>query len=133
MRWDSVMESLTARWLEDSALRSIMNYKDFVFEGEAGRAVKIPSIEYAIVGDTEEETFNPIDIQVDSWIEGVRKAAQIERRLKWLTHSPVAQELDGERMWLTYRGRRRGSYTAKPGITHTILFFEAKPVSAFAM
>lgn len=129
MRWDFVIEHWIARLQGDAKLKSLMDTKNFVYEGEAGREVRIPSVEYAIVGDDEEETFNPIQVQVDFWIEGARLAAQVERRIRFLTHHPVAQDVGGERMWMLWRGSRRGSYSKKPGVTHKILFFEFKPVS----
>lgn len=128
MRWDYVIEFWTARLLADAALTSVMGYSGFVYPGQAARPVKVPSIEYLMMGDVEEELFNPIQVQVDFWARGIKKAAQIERRIRVLTHSDVAQDLGGERMWLRYQDARTTDYPADPGVVHRILDFQFEPI-----
>ena len=100
MRWPFVREFWIARLVNDPDLISVMGYADFVFPASAAKPVKIPSIQYLKFGDTEEELFNPIRVQVDFWMRGKVKADQVGGRIYLLTHSDVAQELGGERMWM---------------------------------
>lgn len=128
MRWDFVMEHWSARLLADAALISVMDSADFIFPAQASRAVRIPSIEYSIVGDREEELFNPITFQADFWMRGMKKAAQVERRIRVLTHSDNSQILGGERMWLRYLDSQELDFPSEPGVTHKVLQFLAEPL-----
>ena len=128
MRWDFVIEFWKARLEADAALISVMGSSVFVYAAQAAKPVKVPSIEYLIVGDREEELFNPIQVQVDFWVKGIKKAAQIERRIRLLTHSDVGQELGGERMWLRYLDSRTTEYPAELGVVHKTLDFLFEPM-----
>jgi hypothetical protein len=128
MRWDFVIEHWITRLQADAALVSLMNSSVFVFPGQAFKAVKIPSIEYSIVGDREEELFNPIQVQVDFWQRGIKKAAQTERRIRMLTHSDVGQDLAGERLWMRYLDSRTTEYPAELGVVHKVLDFLFEPM-----
>lgn len=128
MRWDFVLEFWTARLLADAALESVMGSATYIYPASAARPVSIPSIEYLMIGDVEEELFNPITVQVDFWVRGIKKAAQVERRIRVLTHSDVGQDLGGERMWLRYLDSRTVEYTAEKGVVHRILDFRFEPI-----
>jgi hypothetical protein len=119
VRWDFCVEHWTARLLADAALVSVMgSASGWIAPAQAARPVKIPSIEYGVLTDVEEELFNPFELQVDFWARGLKKAAQIERRIRLLTHSDVAQELGGERMWIQYQDGQQLDYPAEPGVVH---------------
>lgn len=128
MRWDFVFEHCRTRLLADALLESVMDGTNFVYPAQAGREVTVPSIEYLLIYDREEELFNPIGLQVDFWIKGLAKARQVERRIRLLTHSDVGQDLGGERMWIRFLDGRQVLYPKDPGVVHKILDFEAKPM-----
>lgn len=129
MRWDFVFEHWTARLLADPALQSVMGADSgWIHPAQSSRPVGVPSIEYLIIGDVETELFNPISVQVDFWAVGIKKAAQIERCIRRLTHSDVGQDLGGERMWLRYQDGRMVDYVADTKVVHKILTFEFEPV-----
>lgn len=128
MRWDFVIEHWITRLQADASLVSLMNSSAFIYASGAAKPVKVPSIEYMIVGDREDELFNPIQVQVDFWQRGIKKAAQTERRIRLLTHSDVGQDLGGERLWMRYLESRTTEYPAEPGVVHKILDFLFEPV-----
>lgn len=132
MRWPFVIEEWTARLLADSALISVMGERPWLFHGQAVRPVRVPSIEYLMFDDEQEEVFNPIQVQVDIWAPGP-KVKQIENRIWLLTHRSVGQDVGGERMWLQHRGTTTGTYDGPIKNTiHRIMDFEFKPVRQLA-
>lgn len=130
MRWDEILEAWTDRLAADPALLQLLGGVH-IYPAAAGRAVRVPSLEYLLLTDREDELFNPIGVQVDLFARGTKAAAQLERRVRVLTHHDVAQELAGERMWLQYLDGRSVSYEAEPGVVHRVLDFEFKPVRAY--
>jgi len=128
MRWDFVIEHWTARLIGDAALTSVLGASGLIYPAQASRPVKVPSVEYQLLGDRETENFNPLSVQVDFWAKGIKKAAQIERRIRILTHRDVAQDLGGERMWLQYIDGRSLEYPAEPGVEHRSLDFLFTPL-----
>lgn len=125
MRWDFVIEFWTAELLADPALISVMGASTgWIYPGQSARAVTIPSIEYTLIYDREAELFNTIGIQVDLWARGIKKAGQIERRIRTLTHHDTAIELGGERLWKRFVDGRTLDYPAEAGVIHRSLDFE---------
>jgi hypothetical protein len=132
VRWPFVIEFWTARIYADAALLSVMGTRPWLFAAQSARPVKVPSIEYLMIGDTEEENFNPILVQVDLWAPAA-KAKQIEQRIHNLTHRNVSQDLGGEWVWLRKLDYRTGSYDGpEKGVIHRILDYEFKPVKQLA-
>jgi len=107
-----------------------MDSSAFVFPASSAKPVTIPSIQYLKFGDTEEELFNSIRVQVDFWINGMVKADQVAERIYLLTHGDVGQEIGGERMWAQYLDSQIIDYPAKSGVVHEIMEFEFKPSRA---
>lgn len=127
MKWDYVAEYWIARLLADDPLRSVMGYDAFVYDSDAPRKERVPSIEYTILGDRETENFNPILVQVDLFLRGAKKAAQAERRVRTLTHNDAWQQLGSEWLSMRYLDRRSINYP-EPGVKHTALDFLWEPV-----
>jgi hypothetical protein len=129
MRWDYFIEFWTARLLADPALVSVMgSASGWIYPAQSARPVTVPSVEYTLITDTESELFNPIGIQVDLWARGIKKAAQIERRIRVLTHGDTGQDLGGERVWMRYRDARTLDYPSDAGVIHRTLDFEFEAV-----
>lgn len=123
-----MIEGWAARLNADAALESVMDGKDLIYPAQAKRPVGIPSIEYLVVADREEELFNPITVFVDFWARGIKKSAQIERRIRTLTHWDVGQDLDGERVWIHISDGRGLEYPADSGVVHKQLEIQFKPI-----
>ena len=128
MRWDAVIPDWVDRLLSDAALVQHLGGQLNVFPANASRPVKVPSVEYLMVGDRPTEIFSEIQVQVDVFARGLRLAGLIEKRVRLLTHKDVAQELGGERMWLQYQDSRTVDFPSDPGVIHRILDFEFTPV-----
>jgi hypothetical protein len=129
VRWDFIVEHWLARLVADPALISVMGSgSGWIGPSQASKPVKVPSIEYTLVYDTEAELFNRIGVQVDLWARGLAKAGQIERRVRRLTHRTVAQELGGERLWMRYQDSRTLDYPNDPGVFHRQVDFEFEAV-----
>lgn len=127
MRWDTVLPLLVARWNADSALTTALG-GEHIYPANASRPVRIPSIEYLVLGQPEGESFGIIRLRVDFWAKGIALAGVIEKRLYVLTHRDVAQVLGTERMWLRFQDGRTLDYEADPGVTHRALDFEIETV-----
>jgi hypothetical protein len=128
VRWDTVLEFWLARLQADTALTSVLGASGLIYPAQAARPVRIPSVEYLMTFDREEENFNPIAVQVDFWAKGIKKAAQIERRIRTLTHRDVAQDLEGERLWMQFEDARSIEFPSDPGVQHRALDFVFTPV-----
>ena len=127
MRWDFVVTEWVVRLAGDAQLVSILTGLH-IYSANANRPVKVPSVEYIMVGDTESENFNPIQVQVDIFARGIRRAGLIEKRVRLLTHSDVGQVLGGERMWLQYQDARTVDFPSDPGVIHRIVDFQFTPL-----
>lgn len=127
MRWDTVLPLLVARWNADTTLTNALGGAH-IYPAQASRPVKIPSIEYLILGNPEGESFGTIRLRVDFWAKGMALTGVIEKRLYVLTHKDVAQVLGTERLWMRYVDGRTLDYEADPGVTHRALDFEIETV-----
>ena len=87
-------------------------------------------MEWTLVGDTEDESFNPITVQLDYFARGVAQAATIERRIRQLTHRDTSRVLGTHRMWTRYLDSRNHDYPAEPGVVHRSLDFLFEPLRA---
>lgn len=128
MRWDDVVEKWLARLFDDAALMSLLNGRK-IFPASVNNPVIVPSVEYFMLYDREEEWLNVIGFQVDFWAK-LKTAAQIERRLRLLTHNDVSQDFEGERFWFQYRDARSIEFPSQPGVAHRALDFECHIVRA---
>lgn len=127
MKWDFVVEEWLARLFDDAALMSLLDGRK-IFPASANRPVKVPSVEYLMRYDREEEWLNVVGFQLDLFVRGIRNAAQVERRLRLLTHHDTSQELGDERVWFQFRDARSIDFPSDPGVVHRALDFECQSV-----
>ena len=127
MRWDAVIPDWVERLLADVQLVQHLEGRH-IYPANANRPVKVPSVEYMMIGDRPTEIFSEIQVQVDVFAKGLRVAGLIEKRIRLLTHKDVAQELGNERMWLQYQDSRQVAFPSDPGVVHRILDFQFTPV-----
>ena len=126
MMWDVVVKDWLTLVNADTALTTLLGGKH-IYPAQSSRPVRIPSVEWSLIYDQEEEIHNPILIQVDIFAS-VTKEPQIERRIRRLTHRDVARVLGGNRLWTRYIDSRNHAYPADASVLHRSLDFEFKPV-----
>jgi hypothetical protein len=131
MMWDVVIEAWLADVLADDDLVTALG-GTHIYPAQAARLVRVPSVEWLVIVDREEELHNPITVQVDYWAKGTTLAATIERRIRRLTHRDVARvwTFDGVqyRLWTRYIDSRTHDYPADPGVLHRSLDYEFRPL-----
>ena len=127
MMWPEVIQAWVALMNADAALIAALGGQH-IYPAQAARAVRVPSVEYSLVSDIEEESFNPIIVQVDYWAKGTAASATIERRIRRLTHRDTARTLGSLRLWTRYLDSRSHQYPAELGVVHRSLDFEFTPV-----
>ncbi|HEX5949365.1 MAG TPA: hypothetical protein VFZ96_00015 [Actinomycetota bacterium] len=88
----------------------------------------MPSIEYTVIDDREEELFNPIRVQVDVFAEDEAQCALLERTVRRLTHRDTARDLGGYRMWTRFLDARSHPYAHDPECVHRSTDFEFVPL-----
>lgn len=125
--WDRLIPAWVNLLEADSALITALG-GEHIYPAQASRPVLIPSVEWITIGDVEDESFNPITVQVDYWAKGIAKAAVIERRIRLLTHRDTARVLGSFRTWTRYLDSRSHDYPATPGTVHRSLDFLFEPL-----
>lgn len=92
MIWDEVMERVKTVIITDALLSEIFGdgYR------KAGVSdLKVPVIEWNLLGDTENELWEPMLVQFDVWTNKAEDNRKAERRLRSLFHRPTQIRLDG--------------------------------------
>lgn len=129
MRWDFIIEHWTALLLADAALVSVMgSASGWIYPADSSKPVRTPSIQYTLLYDTEGELWNRVGVQADLFIRGKKKAAQVERRVRILTHHDTAVELGGERLWMRFQDARAIEFPSDAEVVHRALDFEFEAV-----
>jgi hypothetical protein len=127
MMWHEVIPLWVAMLEADGTLIAALGGQR-IYPAQAATPVRIPSVEWVVVTDNEEELFNPFIVQVDYWVKGVNRAAVIEARIRTLTHRDVARVMGDYRLWTRYLDSRTHEYTAEEGVTHRSLDFLFEPL-----
>lgn len=127
MMWDVVLDAWVTLLEADATLTTLMGGSVYVFPAQSNRPVRVPSIEFDIIDEREEELFNPILVQVDYWAKQ-EDAPAIERRIRELTHRDTARTLGDHRMWTMLIETRSHEYPADRGVIHRSMDFEFKPL-----
>lgn len=127
MNWPDVMTEITALLEGDADLMSVLGGA-YIFEGQSTRPVRVPSIEWLLVGDIEEEVFNPITVQFDYWAN-IKDAPTIEGRLRMRLNRPgTFRVIGGIYMATLYEDGYEIEYPRGPGIKHKALRFNFIPL-----
>lgn len=129
MMWDVVIAAWRSVLIADSALTTLLG-GEHVYAGQAGRKVRVPSVEWITISDFETESFNPITVQADTFALDLDQAIAIERRVRLLTHRDVARSLGGHQMWTRYLDSRSHPYPDEPGVVHRSVDFQFEPLKA---
>lgn len=125
MRWDFLIEHWTALLLADAALVSVMGSSSgWIYPADSSKPVRVPSIQYTLIYDVEAELWNRVGVQLDLFVRGKKKAAQVERRIRVLTHHDTAIVLGGERLWTRFQDARTIEFPSDPEVVHRVLDIE---------
>ncbi len=117
-----------ARLNGDATLVGLLGGAGRILAAQASRPVTIPSIEWQVYGDTEEESFNPVSVRLDLFVTGVAKADQVEARVRNLSHRDTAQAIGSVRGWIRHLDTRDIEFPSQPGVVHRALDFTLEAV-----
>lgn len=108
MMWDEVMSRINTEILADSTLSTIFGTE---FKAAGTGVLSVPSLEWMLVGDREDELWAPMIVQFDIWVKTASSARVAERRLRELYHRDLPRYLGDIQMWTVYSD---GSWLASP-------------------
>jgi hypothetical protein len=95
MRWPNLMlQGVLPILTGDAQLLAALG-GSHIYTAQSVRPVRVPSVEWIIVGDFSEEVFNPLTLQLDFWAVGPAQAAVIEGRLRALLHRETRRLIGG--------------------------------------
>ena len=104
MRWPDVVPALLDLLEADAIIEPIVG--PAIYRTGRDRDFRVPSIEYTVISDVEEERFNPIRIQWDTFTRTDADLVAIERQMRRLMHHDVPTEIGGIGMWSQYVSRQ---------------------------
>lgn len=128
MRWDVVVAAVVKALRDDSALTAALGGGS-IEPMESNVERRIPSVRYTLIGDFEEETLNPITVQIDYWALSKQKAVTIEKRIRTVLSARRRASFNGVSMWILYLDSRDMD-DPQPGTVHRSLDFRCVPVRA---
>jgi hypothetical protein len=119
MLWDEVMGNAIIPMLEDDAELVGPTGLDglYIFAAPASRPIRIPSVEWIIIGEQETEVFNPIDVQF-----------VIERRIRARLTRDTRRTIAGINMSTLFTDSYVIDFLSQPGVTHKVLRYRLEPV-----
>lgn len=100
MRWDDVLEAVTAEAVADPVLVALWGAKCVRMAGD--NEYRAPGVDVRLVSDTITETWEPVTIQFDVWGASGAELAAGMRALHQLFDHEVPTTIQGVYMWSTY-------------------------------
>ena len=128
MKWPSVVKDAVAALHLDGQLVAALG-GEHVYPSQASRPVRIPSVEWTLVDNREDEVMEGVLVQFDYWAPSMAAAVAIEARIRAVLGSDVRRVFRGTEMATLYRDSRTHQYP-EPGIVHRSLDFYFEPVRA---
>ncbi len=114
MMWDAVMERVRDEILANATLVGIFS-SAFRMAGTGVQTV--PSLEWTLISDLENELWAPMIIQFDLWTKDARSNREAELALRGLYHRDIPRVLADLRVWMEYND---GSQLATPDRSNII-------------
>jgi hypothetical protein len=129
MLWDEVMGNAIIPMLEDDAELVGPTGLDwlYIFAAPASRPIRIPSVEWIIIGEQETEVFNPIDVQFDIYARAPELYV-IERRIRARLTRDTRRTIAGINMSTLFTDSYVIDFLSQPGVTHKVLRYRLEPV-----
>lgn len=99
MKWDYVLDQLTAVVAADAALAAIFGTA-FRYQGVG--TFTVPLLEQMLVADSETEQWNPMIVQWSGWTRTMADLLTTERRLRVLFHQELPVTIGEMPMWCQF-------------------------------
>lgn len=125
MIWDDVMERVKTVILADLVLSGIFgeNYR------KAGVGdLKVPVIEWNLLGNTENELWEPMLVQFDIWTNAAQENRNAERRLRTMFHRPTQFQLEDITMFTEFNDASDLATPNRAGFTGRGIRFRFTPL-----
>lgn len=129
MLWDQVMGNAIIPLLEEDVELVGPTGLDgaHIYHAGASRPVRIPSVEWLIVDEQEEEVMNPIDVQFDIFAREPQ-CTVIERRMRARLTRFVHRSFGGLNMATLFLDSFTLEFPSIAGVTHKALRYRFRPV-----
>ena len=128
MRWPAVMQAVVTALNADAALVAELGGQ-YVYPAQSSRPVRIPSVEWSMIGDAVGEVMERVIVQLDYWATSMPEAVTIEARIRAVLHNDVRRTFGGIDMATSYLDSRSHEHP-EPGVVHRSLDFLFEPVRA---
>ena len=125
MKWHQVVKVAIDEILADPILAGI--YGENVRKMGTGSQL-VPGLEWMVIGDAEDELWNPITIQWDQWCHTWEDAVASEQQLRRLFHQDLPISLGGVGMWVQYADRAELSDANRDNFAGVALRFRYTPL-----
>lgn len=126
MMWNEVMARVSAEIMLDPVLLAI--YGDTLIMSGT-QPFQVPSLEWTLISDIEEELWAPVMIQFDLWHNDAAKNRQGEFRFRSLYHKDLPIVLNSDlMMWAQWSDGGMLSTPARSGIFGRALRFKFTPL-----
>lgn len=102
-------------WMEASAAWVAIVGEKRIYPEQSSRAVQVPSAEYSIIWQREDELFWMMGVQIDLFGKSRSQVEQMESELYARTHRDTSRIIGGLRMWMMYDDGREGGNPRKAG------------------
>lgn len=123
MNWDVALEAWLNAVEGDADLTAALGGAH-VYEAESGRKARVPSVEYSLITNPEDENTEGLELQVDIFARGMAQAVTLERRIRAVAHHDMPLVIGGMAMWSRHLGDARTlPYPAEEGVVHRTLGF----------
>lgn len=116
MKWPDGVQALLAEIDADAVVLGLLGGPE-VYATTDIRQVRVPSVGYTVIVDTERENTDEFRVQWDWWIRGDDDLIALEKRLRELVTARIAEEVQGVWMWMEFLAARDHPYP-DPGVRH---------------
>lgn len=133
MREDDVVTAFVAALEADAALIAALG-GEFIFRAGANREPQIPSVEWDLVANTEEENLEPLLFQFDIWARGYAQFVTIAQRVRTVLRPDPGKgstTLGGIPMLIEFVDGRSHP-DPEPGVVHRSLDIRFQPAKQVA-
>lgn len=125
MRWDDVLQVVGAAAAADLVLGSL--YGGAIRQA-GSEAYVTPSLDYTLIGDSEEELWAPHIVQFDQWCPTQAQLILSERALRRLFHRDIPVTYGGVGMWANIEEGMPLSAPDRDGVHARALRFKFSPL-----
>lgn len=126
MIWDDLLERIAVILNADAALSPVFG-QNMRMAGTAEHVV--PSLEWTLIADREDELWAPHVIQFDIWSDNVEQVIAAERRVRSLFHQDLPVKFGGDLLaWSQYQDGTVLAMVNRDGFAGRALRFRITPL-----